>query len=157
MSEVKPGAVSIYELMAHLFADIAREVEGRFGVAGEAAIRDAVRKFGEERGQNMALAVAGAGKLATAANYLPFYDMERSELFVDESDGDEHELRQDFSKCIFAETWSKLNMEKYGLFYCEEIDPAIARGYNEKFKCHHNKYLLKGDGCCSFKFIMEDN
>lgn len=156
MNEVKPGSVSIYELMAHLFAEVAEEVEGRFGAAGEEAIRAAVRKFGEERGKKMALAVADAGKATTADNYLPFYDMERSELFVAESNGDERELRQNFSKCVFAETWAKLNMEKYGLLYCEEIDPAIARGYNEKFQCHHDKYLLKGDGCCKFKFSMED-
>jgi hypothetical protein len=155
METVKPGSVSIYEIMAHLFAVIAQEVEGKFGVEGEATIRTAVHKFGQERGERIAAAAAADGKANTADNYLPYYDMERSELFTSESSGDALELHQNFSQCVFADTWSKLNLQKYGLLYCEEIDPAIASAFNPDLKCVHDKYLLKGDNCCNFKFVIE--
>ena len=34
------------------------------------------------------------------------------------------------------------------------IDPSIAEGYNEKFKCTHDKHFFK-DGCCHFLFEMK--
>ena len=156
MDKVKPNTVSIYEIMANLFAEIAAEVEGRFGAEGEEAIRAAVRKFGHDRGELIACAAHNDGKENTADNYLPYYDMERSELFAAESIANEQEIKQDFSKCIFAEAWMKSGMEKYGLYYCEEIDPAIAGGYNKNFKCEHDKYFLKGDQSCTFRFYMDD-
>lgn len=156
MDKGKPNSVSIYEIMANLFAAIAEEVEDRFGADGEEAIRAAVRKFGDARGKWIASSVAEDGKASTAENYLPYYDMERSELFAAETEGTDNEITQNFSKCIFAETWMKTGMEKYGLYYCEEIDPAIAGGYNEKFKCQHGKYFLKGDQCCTFRFYMDE-
>ena len=64
MSEKRsgPGTVSIYVIMARLFAYIAREVIDRFGSEGEAAIRAAVGKFGEDRGRVIAENVRAAGK-----------------------------------------------------------------------------------------------
>lgn len=150
-----PGSVSIYTIMAQLFATIAKEVTDRFGEEGEQAIRQAVRTFGESRGHNIALNVEKAHKEKNESNYLPYYDMERSELFKYENSYSPGTLEQYFSECIFAKAWSEMGMEKYGLLYCEEIDPAIARGYNPKFKCHHDKYFLKGDACCHFVFKVE--
>jgi hypothetical protein len=142
--------------MAQLFATIAKEVTDRFGAEGEEAIRQAVRTFGRRRGQNIAANVEQAGLEKSAENYLPFYDMERSNLFKYENKYGPAQLEQHFSECIFAKAWMEMGMEKYGLLYCEEIDPAIAGGYNPKFKCHHDKYFLKGDDCCHFVFKIED-
>jgi len=157
MSERKggPGSVSIYTIMANLFAEIAQEVTGRFGAEGEEAIRQAVRSFGRKRGQTIAASVEKDGKEKGVGNYLPYYDMERSGLFKAENRLTEGQLEQDFSECIFAKTWMDAGMEKYGLFYCEEIDPAIARGYNPNFQCYHDKHFLKGDKHCRFIFRME--
>lgn len=156
MEKAMPGSVNIYEIMAALFATIAEEVEGRFGAEGEDAMRAAVKKFGNTRGRFIARSVAEAGKENTAENYLPYYDMERSAHFAADTTGNDKEIRQNFSKCIFAEAWMKTGMEKYGLYYCEEIDPAIAEGYNKNFKCEHDKYFLKGDQCCTFRFYMDE-
>ena len=158
MSEKRsgPGTVSIDVIMARLFAYIAREVIDRFGSEGEAAIRAAVGKFGEDRGRVIAENVRAAGKETTADNYLPYYDMERSELFSATDKATKTKIDQEFSACIFAKAWQDLGMEKYGLLYCEEIDPAIARGYDPKFGCSHDRFLLKGDGCCRFSFEFED-
>lgn len=152
-----PGSVSIYTIMASLFAEIAEEVTAHFGKEGEEAIRQAVRNFGEKRGRDIASNVQAAGEEIKAENYLPYYDMERSELFKYENTYQPGQVKQHFSDCIFATAWREMGQEKLGLLYCEEIDPAIARGYHSKFKCHHDKYLLKGDGCCNFVFKMEDS
>ena len=152
-----PGSVSIYTILAQLFATITNDVIERFGVDGEETIRQAVRTFGEKRGRNIAANVEKAGLEKEVNNYLSFYDMERSNLFKYENKDTKDQLEQHFSECIFAKAWSEMGMEKYGLLYCQEIDPAIARGYNSKLKCIHDRYLLKGDGCCHFVFKMEDS
>lgn len=150
-----PGTVSIYTIMALLFAEIAKEVTDTFGPEGESAIRRAVHTFGHKRGQTIAANVTRDGKDLAVENYLPYYDMERSELFKSENTYSPNQLEQNFSECIFAQSWLDAGMEKYGLLYCEEIDPAIAGGYHESFKCKHDKYLLKGDKCCHFIFKLE--
>lgn len=150
-----PGSVSIYTLMANLFAETAKEVIESFGQEGEAAIRRAVRTFGRKRGAEMAQNVARDGKQANEINYLPYYDMARSELFECENSYEPGSLTQDFSKCIFARAFKESGLEKYGLIYCQEIDPAIASGYNPAFKCRHDKYLLQGDGSCLMTFSLE--
>ncbi len=153
MDRKEPGTVSIYTIMAELFAALAEEVVTRFGSEGELAVRQAVRNFGEMRGRRIAENARQSGKDNTVANYLPFYDMERSLLFTAESQTGANEVRQCFSKCIFADAWKNLQAERYGLLYCEEIDPAIARGFNSSLQCEHKEYLLKGGTQCTFRFF----
>ena len=84
-------------------------------------------------------------------NYLKSYDMERSDEFVYENKYSEREVFQEFQGCVFAETWIKEKKEKYGRIYCENIDPAIAKGYNENLICEHDK-IMYDDKKCSFCF-----
>ena len=66
-----------------------------------------------------------------------------------------HSVEQVFTKCVFAKTWTDDGDEKYGIHYCQVIDPAIACGYNENLKCIHDKHFFK-DGQCHFLFEMQD-
>ena len=45
--------------------------------------------------------------------------------------------------------------EKYGRIYCENIDPAIAKGYNEDLVCEHDK-IMYDDQKCTFCFYMRE-
>lgn len=49
--------------------------------------------------------------------------------------------------CPFADTWKKLDFEKWGRLYCY-VDQAKYEGYNKDLRCFHDKNLLDGDDCC---------
>ncbi|WP_125143269.1 L-2-amino-thiazoline-4-carboxylic acid hydrolase [Clostridium transplantifaecale] len=151
--ELEP--VDMYVLFAKMFSHITREVEKACGEDGVKAVREGVRQFGLERGRNIAERAKAMGHENDAKSYLSCYDMGRSELFKSENDIREKTVEQNFTECIFAKQFMEDHDEKYGIHYCEMIDPAIAEGYNEKFKCTHDKHFFK-DGCCHFLFEMEE-
>ncbi|WP_019121840.1 L-2-amino-thiazoline-4-carboxylic acid hydrolase [Brevibacillus massiliensis] len=149
--------VSMYSIMAKLFACVAKEVVDRFGEAGKEAVMEGVRVFGEERGREIAKRAAMVGEPNGIENYLPNYDMGRSTLFEYTTEMHPNVIEQNFTKCAFADQWRKDGMEEYGILYCKMIDPAIARGFNPNFEVVHDKYLLKNDGACHFLFQMKDD
>ena len=145
----------MYVLFARMFADIAREVEADFGEAGIQAVRRGVQRFGERRGRDIAHRAEVMGHANDAEHYLSCYDMGRTDYFYSEDDVKSHSVEQVFTKCVFAKTWTDDGDEKYGIHYCQIIDPAIACGYNEHLKCTHDKHFFK-DGQCHFLFEMQD-
>ncbi len=147
--------VSPYTIMAKLFAHLAKAVVDRFGEEGKEAILEGVRAFGEERGRDIARRAAARGLPNDIGNYLPNYDMGRSDLFEYETIYHPKEIEQTFTRCAFGDQWKKDGMEEYGILYCQAIDPAIARGYNPNFEVEHDRYLLK-EGVCHFRFRMKD-
>lgn len=151
--ELEP--VNMYVLFARMFADIAREVEADFGEAGIQAVRRGVQRFGERRGRDIAHRAEVMGHANDAEHYLSCYDMGRTDYFYSEDDVKSHSVEQVFTKCVFAKTWTDDGDEKYGIHYCQIIDPAIACGYNEHLKCTHDKHFFK-DGQCHFLFEMQD-
>ncbi len=146
--------VNMYVLFARIFAHITREVERACGEQGVAAVRAGVRAFGEERGRNIAARAAAQGHAPDAQHYLSCYDMGRSGFFHSCDTVRDDCVEQDFDKCVFAETWMRDGCERWGIHYCEVIDPAIARGYHAAFCCEHDKHFFK-DGRCHFKFTMQ--
>jgi hypothetical protein len=146
--------VSMYVIMAKLFAHVSKEVVDRFGEEGKETVMEGVRKFGEERGQDIARRAAAVGETNEIENYLTNYDMGRSELFEYENTYRENEIEQNFTKCIFAEQWEKDGMQEYGKLYCDMIDPAIARGFNPNLEVVHDKHFFE-DGGCHFCFKMK--
>ena len=145
---------SPYTIMAKLFAHLSKSVVDRFGEEGRDAIREGVRTFGEERGRDIARRAAAAGQPNDIHNYLPNYDMGRSDLFEYQTEYHPVEIEQNFTKCAFGDQWKADGMEEYGILYCQMIDPAIARGYNPDFEVVHDKYLLE-EGNCHFRFQMK--
>ncbi len=147
--------VNMYILFARMFAHIAREVENSCGENGIKAVREGVRKFGEERGRNIAERAISMGHEATPEYYLSCYDMARSDYFRSEDTVGKEVVEQTFTKCIFAEQWIRDGNERYGTHYCQLIDPSIAKGFCENFECIHDKHFFK-DGYCHFLFRMKE-
>ncbi len=146
--------VSMYTLFARMFAHIAREVTDRFGEEGAEAVKAGVQAFGEERGRNIAERAKAKGLENDVPNYLPNYDMARSDDFTAENSYGEGEVRQLFTQCIFADQWIKDGTQKYGEMYCSIIDPAIAKGFNEDLECIHDQHIFT-HGVCRFCFRMK--
>ncbi|MDR2006569.1 MAG: L-2-amino-thiazoline-4-carboxylic acid hydrolase [Acidaminococcales bacterium] len=147
--------VSIYTLFAQLFSSVAREVTADFGAAGAAAVRRGVRKYGEARGRHIAQNAALDGRPNTIENYLPYYDMERSGLFVYATAMSDNLIDQEFYKCPFAEAWIKDGDQSLGKLYCDEIDRAIAAGFNPGLKHEEITHLLDGAPSCHMTFQMK--
>jgi hypothetical protein len=147
--------LTMYAIMAKMFAHISKAVVDRFGEEGREAVMEGVRTFGEERGRDIARRAVVVGEPNGIDNYLPNYDMGRSELFEYETLFHPNEIEQTFTKCAFAEQWKKDGMEEYGILYCHMIDPAIARGFNPNFEVVHDQYILR-EGVCHFRFQMKD-
>lgn len=146
--------VTMYAIMAKLFASVAKEVTDRFGEEGRQAVLEGVRQFGLERGRDIARRADSVGEKNSLENYLPNYDMGRSSLFTYSTELKQGQIEQKFSQCAFADQWKKDGTEEYGLLYCQTIDPAIASGYNSEMEVVHDEYLLKGD-CCHFIFKLD--
>lgn len=149
-------ALTMYAIMAKIFAHISKAVVDQFGEKGEEAVMNGVGTFGEERGRDIARRAATAGKPNTMDHYLSNYDMGRSDLFEYETLFHPMEIEQNFTKCAFAEQWKKDGMEQYGILYCHMIDPSIAKGFNPNFEVVHDRYILK-EGECHFRFQMKEN
>lgn len=147
--------VSWSTLFCRLFAHVAKEVVEKFGEEGEEAIRKGVWAFGVERGQNIAERARANGCKNDIESYLPNYDMARSDDFTAENKYGENQVEQLFSQCGFAEQWIADGMEKYGKLYCDMIDPAIVKGYNDNMECIHDRRIYE-DGVCSFCFRMKE-
>lgn len=145
---------NMYVLFARMFACITKEVEEHCGGEGVEAVREGVRKFGEERGRNIAGRARQMGHEADLLHYLSCYDMGRSGYFNSENRVEMDEVEQTFDHCIFAETWMNDHTEQWGIHYCELIDPSIASGYDQRMECCHDRHFFK-DGCCHFLFKMK--
>lgn len=145
---------NMYVLFARMFACIAREVEESCGEKGIEAVREGVRKFGEDRGRNIALRARQMGHEADLLHYLSCYDMGRSGYFSSDDRVGEEEVEQTFDRCVFAETWMEDHTEQWGIHYCEVIDPSIAHGYCGQMECCHDRHFFK-DGQCHFLFRMK--
>ena len=146
--------VSMFVLFAQMFSITAKHLEAEFGQRGLDVLANSVKEFGEMRGKDIARRAAARGKQNTLENYLDNYDMERSELFGYTNEYKPDCVCQEFTRCVFAETWIKAGEEKYGRIYCEHIDPAIAYGYNEDLECRHDK-IMYADKKCTFCFKMK--
>lgn len=146
--------VSMYVLFARMFAILARRMEERLGEEGREIMAQSVKEFGEERGREIARRARANGNENDLEHYLGSYDMERSGLFDYKDTYEEGAVRQVFRECIFAKTWKEEGQERYGRIYCDNIDPSIARGYNEKLMCVHDK-MMYDDGQCTFCFTMK--
>lgn len=146
--------VSMYQMFAKMFALVAKEVVDEFGEAGAEAVKRGVWNFGVARGKDIARRAAARGQKNDTDNYLISYDMDRSDEFESHDTYGEGYVEQHFTRCVFADQFKKEGLEKYGMLYCETIDPAIAYGYNPDMKCIHEKHFFTDDAC-TFCFKLE--
>lgn len=146
--------VSMYQMFARMFALVAKEVVDEFGEKGAEAVKRGVWNFGEARGKDIAKRAAARGQKNDTDNYLISYDMDRSDEFESVDTYGKDCVEQLFTRCVFAKEFQEMGMEKYGLLYCQTIDPAIAYGFNPKLKCIHDKHFFT-DNVCTFCFKLE--
>ena len=137
---------------AILFALIARSLVRHFGNRGEKAVRAAVRKYGLQRGRRMALRTLRDGLEPNVMNYLAY-----GEWIPDPAERDtrfpayEPEVRMENYRCPWHRSWQESDLMEYGRLYCQEVDAALAQGYNG-MTLDLQTNLAAGDPFCGFVF-----
>lgn len=154
--EEKYADLTPFARFSKMFAQIAKQVVDKYDESGEIVIKRAVERFGNKRGEGIAQRARTNGLENTAENYLNNYDMARSELFEVDTTHKENGIEQTFTYCPLGQQWADDDMAKYGILYCQMIDPSLAKGYNENFEVVHDEYVLK-EGQCHFEFKMKDD
>jgi hypothetical protein len=146
--EVRDIVDKMARTLAMLYYHLSSEVVDRFGAEGEAAVRRAIHKYGEARGNRIRDEVLAKGLPLTVENLSKFYDLPLPLCWVsDKVRVEENYLEKKVTYCPFAEEWKRLHGEKLGLIYCEQ-DLCMRRGYNPEFDLEQFTNVLSGDANC---------
>jgi hypothetical protein len=144
---------------ALLFAWISRAIIQRVGwERGEAAIRKATRRYGEQRGRRMALRARANGRELSMTNFLVFGEWRGSEQSGAESE--KSAVGADVLSCVRICPWNTAWVDEellpYGRLYCREIDHALVRGYNPELELDVRQTLSNDGEPCEFIFHQAD-
>ncbi len=115
-----------------------------------------VRDYGLDCGQKTRLSVEKAGYEPVMENFKLGKDLPTVGWKNEKYDtNDTNSQATECSFCPFANTWKKLNFEKWGRKYCL-IDQAKFEGYsNGDLDCFHDKNLLDGDDVCIIRVVKK--
>lgn len=139
---------------AILFAHLARALVQYLGAeAGEALVRRAVRRYGEQRGQRMAQRALRDGQPLSMTTYLQYKEW-RSATGESRSETSIHgrDLISRVSCCPWNNAWLEMEILPYGRLYCLEVDEALVRGFNPELSLSVSSTLSNGGAVCAFNF-----
>ncbi len=139
---------------AILFALLARGVIHQFGQeVGEAVMREAVRRYGEQRGRRMAQRAVRDRQPLNLSTYLRYGEW-RSETGEGRSilKKQGENLLNQVQVCPWNNAWLEGDLQKYGRLYCLEIDAALARGFNPDAWLEIRRTLSNDGEACEFIF-----
>jgi hypothetical protein len=139
---------------ALLFGLVAREIIARVGQeAGEAAVRAAVRRYGEQRGRRMALRAVANGDELSMTSFLTYGEWRSGTGLGQQELGEEgSHVRMTVPRCAWALTWMEADLSLYGRLYCQEIDQALVRGFNPDLIIDVNKTQTNDGEPCDFLY-----
>lgn len=122
-------------------------------VRAENIVKKVIYEYGLQCGINVREKVLGLNKEITIENYALGQDLPSVGWEKEKIDKENPEARE-ITYCPFAETWKKLDFEKWGRLYCY-VDQAKYEGYDSSMKCFHDKNTLDGDDSCIIRVVHE--
>lgn len=139
---------------ALLFAWLSRAAILRVGkVQGKAIVREAVRRYGAQRGRRMASRAQANGQPLTMADYLAFGEWQASaEEMAQDSRAAGPNLHSQVQRCPWNDAWEAHDLMPFGGIYCLDIDEALVHGFNPELRLDVRSTLTGGDECCEFVF-----
>ena len=145
---MKPRGVEQHALM---FAFVARAAVERLGEPGRQAVLEGVRRYGHHRGERMAEHAAQAGLERNMASFMVCGEVNFQETDnVKRVDSFEPLVQIASTHCSWNDAWIHHDLLQYGRLYCEEIDSAIAEGFDPGLGFELHSSLSHGDGDCRF-------
>lgn len=143
-----------FGLASQLFAVMSAELLEKLGPdEGEAVIRQAVERFGRERGRRIAAAVQAQGKPLSFKNWLVYTDIDGSN-FQARPSIDNHDLVAEVHRCTFMAAAEQWGLKEYAARYCKYADYAILAGYNPDIKLDLQTRHETGKDYCLFRYRM---
>jgi hypothetical protein len=130
----------LFGLMFHHFADLLVEKYGE--KEGRALLREAVRRFGLDRGERMRKEITGMGLSPTLKNFGLVNDLPKI--------GWGGSTRESY--CPLAEAWIEKGAEDICKLYCD-VDVWKMVGYNPKIRVKRLRWVLEGASDC--RYVME--
>jgi len=119
------------EILAMLFAIMADGIITHCGeIDGKQIIRDAIYRFGYERGKAIRDMVLKDNKEITFENLEKYYDIPENNGWDSDSIIIDNKMREYTRYCPFAKKWNEMNMTDIGSMYCA-VDESIMIGYFE--------------------------
>lgn len=150
--------VIMSEMMAKLYFHMARGMLDSFGDEGEAALRQAIRAFGRDRGATLRERHLAKGLPINVKSLFEHYDMSgtKSSRFRRTTFKLDEDTRQSETYvCHFQEVWNQLGgveaLRSLGQIYCNEFHQAMWAAYDADIRVELPSLLTQGDACCRFE------
>jgi hypothetical protein len=143
---------------ALLFAWVAREVLARTeDERGEAILRQAVRRYGEQRGSRMAQRAQRDGQPVDMTAYLAYAEWQAApELFETSRQPVPGGASSHVFRCPWQQAWLDNGVSAAGRLYCLEIDEALGRGFGLSENLLVTGTLSNGEARCEFIYPGAD-
>jgi hypothetical protein len=144
-------------LVGRFITVAARSVIETFGEEGEGWFRETLRKYAKERGKRQLIKHLQKGLSPTPTNLIRENDVPYGIAWeIAEKEATDTRYVADVQYCPYQEVWRDYDEEELGQIYCEEVYPALCKGYNVGIKCEIPQARSKGDPICAFRFTLEE-
>ena len=135
---------------ALLFGWLSKAIIERVGQQkGQEVVSKAVRKYGEERGNRMALRATTNRQSLNIANFFVYAEYRlisgKMKARVTEKS---RNLTLEAFRCPWCDAWKENELLPYGRLYCLDVDKAILHGFNPNLKMEVDSTLSGGAEKC---------
>ncbi|QEE15164.1 L-2-amino-thiazoline-4-carboxylic acid hydrolase [Promethearchaeum syntrophicum] len=138
---------------AILFGYIAKEIISSYDQKGIYALKQAIRRYGKERGQRMAQRAIFNGDELSMENFLAYGEwIPGSEPMVSTVVKTTPNLITHIQRCPWVDAWNQENLLEFGKIYCSVIDEALVNGFNSDLTLKIHSTLSFGDNNCEFEY-----
>lgn len=140
---------------ALLFAWLAQEAERVLGpIPADDLIRQAVQRYGRERGARMAQRAEALGLPLDWTTYQALGEWSAPE-YPHEAMTIQHtpQWQRLVTVCPWNDAWRAEGLQRYGRLYCRDIDRALVQGFLPDMEYSVSRTLPAGQPCCEFVAI----
>ncbi|MBW2618138.1 MAG: L-2-amino-thiazoline-4-carboxylic acid hydrolase [Deltaproteobacteria bacterium] len=143
--------------LGHVYVYLTRPVFERYGMAGETAIRQALRAFGRYRGQRWRKWHQEEGLPLNLESFITFVDIDSTRGcggYNPETIIDPCYVEFQTTHCPLHEVCRENDFEHWGYIYCDEMHFEIMKVYQPKAIIEIHENLMKRDPGCHFYLMM---
>ncbi len=155
--EIENALLTMEELYAKLYFQLATEYCRTFKKPGEKALAEAIRRFGEDRGRANRAKHEALGfpihlhTLFTAGGFPGKAGFRRNKIALDP-----HQRISETLQCPLNDHWKAMGGLKEGLFYCQVIHKAMWSAYDPGIQTNQPKIMTQGDDLCRFDVFLPE-
>jgi len=155
-ADAADASQALVRLQASCWSCLAAEIALTFGLEGaEPIIRQAVRRAGRYRGNEIRREVEKRGLPLDVPHLLDYWDYATDEAVdVMEYDREPHYYAHEVPGCGFWDQMTELCPQPLAIAMCEEIHVAVAKEYNAAMDVWYPALLSRGQARCIFRWEM---